>query len=209
MIWKHYPSKYICRSADFQVLGDITGVRGENPAHPNSTDFWWRQENEQDNPLIWLCRDQNIGITQWLIYLFLPPASLPVLLLVWSVAVVWPFLTADSWSSALLLVCTCWEFCRVKHQRFRGKNISIANLLFYFHKHALFWSICACFWPRALIGFNQQTWQESCTWVRAHHNPPRGNITAWGQLIEIWGNIPSCSCLLWKRLHFPGRFRQP
>lgn len=86
-----------------------------------------------------------------MIYLFLPPLSLPVLLLVWSVAVVWLFLTADSWSSALLLVCICWEVCRAKHQRFRGKNVSVMHPLFYFHKRGLFWSICSGFWPRALI----------------------------------------------------------
>lgn len=77
--------------------------------------------------------------------------SLPVLLLIWSVAVAWLFPTSGSWSSTLLLVCICWEV-RVKHQRLRGKIISSTHLLlFYFHKNALLWSICSCFWPKGSI----------------------------------------------------------
>jgi len=131
------------------------------------------------------------------------PLSLPVLLLVWNVAVVWLFLTADSWSSALLLVCICSEVCRVKDWGQKYRYYTPALLLpriCPFLKHLLLF---------LTKSFNRQTWQESCTWVRAHHDPQRGNTTARGQLIEIRGNIPSCSCLLRKWFHFLGRFRQP
>lgn len=142
-MWMPSSSKHICSNSDLKVLADTTGVRGENPA-----ELCWRQEKEQDNPLIWPCRDQNTRLPQWFVYF---PISLPVLLLIWSVAVAWLFPTPDSWSSTLLLVCICWEVCRVKHQRLRGKIISSTHLLFYYHKNALFWSICSCFWLKGSI----------------------------------------------------------